>query len=65
MTQRQARNILRTKYPQAEIFRPNSKCGLCNKGKIAVVFEPQGKVYSYMAQNYSEVLERLGCIEKN
>lgn len=64
MTQRQATEILRTKYPQAEIYRPNDKCGLCKKGKIAVIFEPHGKVYSYMAQSYSEVLERLGCTEK-
>ena len=62
MTQRQATGILRKRYPQAEIYRPNEKNGLCNKGKIAVVFEPQGKVYSYVAQNYKEVLERLDCM---
>lgn len=61
MTHKEATRILKEKYPQAEIYRPSKKCGLCNKGSIAVVFEPNGKVYSYMATNYKTVLERLGC----
>lgn len=61
MTNKQATEILRRKYPYAEIYRASDKNALCKKGSIAVVFSPYGKVYSYMAQNYSEVLERLGC----
>ena len=61
MTHKQATRILKQKFPEAEIFRPSDKCGLCTKGKIAVVFQPNGKIYSYMATNYKTVLERLGC----
>lgn len=61
MTHKQATEILRKKYPKAEIIRPSSKSGLCKKGSIAVIFEPQGKVYNYLAGSYAEVLERLGC----
>lgn len=61
MTHKKATEILKSKYPDAEIYRPSEHCGLCNKGSIAVVFEPLGKVYRYSASTYSEVLERLGC----
>lgn len=63
MTNKQATAILQRKYPDARIYRASDKCALCKKGSIAVVFSPQGKVYSYLAQNYREVLERLGCLE--
>ena len=55
---------MRRKYPEAKIYRASDKHALCRNGSIAVVFEPQGKVYSYVAQNYKEVLERLGCIKE-
>lgn len=61
MTHKQATEILKRKYPDAEIYRPNEHNGMCNKGQFAVVFQPLGKVYSYSACNYAEVLERLGC----
>lgn len=61
MTHKRATEILKRKYPKAEIYRPSKTCGLCKKGSIAVVFEPYGKVYSYQATNYKTVLERLGC----
>lgn len=64
MTNKQATEILRRKYPEAKIYRASDKHSLCRKGSIAVVFEPQGRVYSYVAQNYKEVLERLGCIKE-
>lgn len=64
MTNKQATEILRRKYPNASIHRPSEKCGYCKKGSIAVMFEPNGKVYSYMANNYANVLERLGCIRE-
>ena len=61
MTNKQATEILRKKYPEASIYRPNSHNGMCNKGSIAVTFQPLGKVYKFYACNYAEVLERLGC----
>lgn len=64
MTHKQATELLKSKYPNAEIYRPSDSCGLCKRGSIAVVFEPNGKVYSYMASNYKTVLERLGCLER-
>ena len=62
MTYKQATEILKKKYPEAEIYRPSEKCGLCRKGSIAVVFKPYGRTYSYLASNYAFVLERLGCM---
>jgi hypothetical protein len=64
MTKKDAEKVLRRKYPDAEIYRPSEKCGLCKKGSIAVIFEPGGKVYSYMVVSYGELLERLGLIER-
>lgn len=64
MTNKKATEILRRKYPEGQIYRPNEHCGLCKKGSIAVIFTPNGRTYSYMAQNYSEVLERLGCLKE-
>lgn len=64
MTHKRATELLQRKYPEAQIYRPSEHCALCRKGSIAVVFEPYGKVYSYLAQNYASVLERLGCIEE-
>ena len=61
MTHKQATEILKKKYPEAEIYRPSKTCGLCNKGSIAVVFKPYGKVYTFSATSYKTVLERLGC----
>lgn len=62
MTHKQATEILKRKYPEAEIYRPSKTCALCNKGSIAVVFNPGGRVYAYLANNYANVLERLGCM---
>lgn len=61
MTHKRATEILKRKYPEAEIYRPSEHCALCRKGSIAVIFSPQGKVYRFLANNYSDVLERLGC----
>lgn len=61
MTHKRATEILKKKYPEAEIYRPSAKCALCRKGSIAVVFTPNGRTYSYLANNYADVLERLGC----
>lgn len=60
MTHKQALTLIRTKYPQAEIYKPSDKCGLCKKGSIAVIFQPHGKVYSYCVNSYSALLETLG-----
>lgn len=61
MTHKRATEILKRKYPEAEIYRPSEHCTLCRKGSIAVIFSLQGKVYRFLANNYSDVLERLGC----
>ena len=62
MTHRQATELLKLKYPDAEIYKPSKTCALCKKGSIAVEFKPFGKVYSYRVKTYKELLERLGCI---
>lgn len=61
MTHKRATEILKSKYPEAEIYRPSEHCALCRKGSIAVTFKPNGKVYKFLANNYADVLERLGC----
>lgn len=64
MTHKRATELLQRKYPEAQIYRPSEHCGLCKKGSIAVMFKPNGKVYSYLASNYATVLEKLGCIKE-
>lgn len=59
MTEAQANKILRTKYPEATIYRRNSMGGTssCN---LAVTFKKEGKVYAYYASSYQQVLAKLG-----
>lgn len=59
MTNERANEILKTKYPEAEIYAPGTMGGVPN-GRIALTFDPNGKVYSYVAQNYAQVLNKLG-----
>lgn len=59
MTEKQANEILRTKYPEATIFRRNSMGGTSSSA-LAVTFYPNGKVYDYQASSYQQVLEKLG-----
>lgn len=59
MTEKRANEILRTKYPEATIFRRNSMGGT-SSSRLAVTFVPNGKVYDYAAASYQQVLEKLG-----
>lgn len=59
MTEKKANEIIRTKYPDATIFRRNSFGGT-NTTHLAVVFEPCGKVYDYYGLSYQQVLIKLG-----
>ena len=59
MTEAKANEILRTKYPEATIFRRNSFGGT-SSSEIAVVFKPNGRVYYYQASSYQVVLNKLG-----
>lgn len=62
MTEKRANEILHTKYPNGRIFRRNSMGGVTTSA-IAVEFNEYGKVYSYQAKSYQEVLDKLGfCI---
>lgn len=57
MTEKRANEILRTKYPEAEIVK---NMGGVATSRISVIFTPGGKVYSYLASSYQQVLEKLG-----
>lgn len=57
MTEKRANEILRTKYPEAEIVK--NMGGVAN-GRIAVIYQPGGKVYAYQASSYQQVLAKLG-----
>ena len=57
MTEKKVNDIFKTKYPDGEIRRPNSTS---EGSRYWVVFDKGGKVYSYNAQSYQELLERLG-----
>lgn len=59
MTEKQANEILRTKYPEATIFKRNSMGGTSSSA-LAVIFKAGGKVYDYQASSYQQVLEKLG-----
>lgn len=58
MTEKKANELLRTKYPEAEIVRQGRSSA--PKGKYFVTFQPLGKVYYYSAPNYSALLGKLG-----
>lgn len=58
MTNKQANEHMRTKYPNGNIALP-SKCS-APKGSFFVTFEPLGKVYYYRANNYDNLLGKLG-----
>lgn len=49
--------IVKSKYPQAEIFKHGEFAG--NKINVAVIFTPQSKAYKYNG-TYCEVLNKLG-----
>lgn len=57
MTEKRANEILRTKYPETEIVK---NMGGVATSRISVIFTPGGKVYSYLASSYQQVLEKLG-----
>ena len=57
MTEKRANEILRTKYPEAKIVK---NIGGVATSRISVIFTPGGKVYSYLAGSYQQVLEKLG-----
>ena len=57
MTEKRANEILRTKYPEAEIVK---NMGGVATSRISVIFTPGGKVYSYLVSSYQQVLEKLG-----
>ena len=59
MTEKRANEILRTKYPEATIFKRNSMGGT-SSSRLAVTFQPNGKVYDYSGSSYQQVLEKLG-----
>lgn len=59
MTEAKANEILRTKYPEATIFRRNS-IGGTTSSRLAITFKPNGKIYDYAATSYQQVLEKLG-----
>lgn len=57
MTNKQANEYFKTKYPEGIIETPAKSSA--PKGSYFVVFEPLGKVYYYRAQNYHELLGKL------
>ena len=57
MTFTEFKAIVKSKYPQAEVFKHGDFVG--NKINVAVVFTPQSKVYKYNG-TYCEVLNKLG-----
>lgn len=60
MTEKRANEILRTKYPEAELVKGQYFGGSCS-GRVCVVFHPGGKVYDYRGcSTYQQILGRLG-----
>ena len=57
MTERQANEIFRSKYPEGEIVRKNASSA---GSRYFVVFKEGGKAYYYNAQSYQELLGRFG-----
>lgn len=57
MTFKRFEEIVKGKYPEAELFAHGEFSG--NKINVAIVFEPHGKVYKYNG-TYCSVLCRLG-----
>lgn len=57
MTFKRFEEIVKSKYPEAELFAHGEFSG--NKINVAIVFEPHGKVYKYNG-TYCEVLNRIG-----
>jgi hypothetical protein len=57
MTFRAFEQLVKAKYPEAEIFRHGEFAG--NKINVAIVFTPHTKVYKYNG-TYCDVLNRLG-----
>lgn len=59
MTENKANEIFRTKYPNGKIFKRNSMGGT-SSSTLAVIFNPNGKVYSYQSSSYAQLLSRFG-----
>lgn len=57
MTFKRFEEIVKQKYPKAQLFKHGEMAGNCIN--VAVVFEPNTKVYQYNG-NYCEVLNKLG-----
>lgn len=56
MTFTEFSRIVKAKYPEAELFKHGEMAG--NKINVAVIFNPDGKVYQYNG-TYCEVLNKL------
>uniref|UniRef100_A0AAU8B9D3 Uncharacterized protein n=1 Tax=Dulem virus 39 TaxID=3145757 RepID=A0AAU8B9D3_9CAUD len=59
MTIKQANDIFRSKYPDGKIEQRGCM-SKTNKVSINVTYQKGGKVYYYNAQNYVELLNRMG-----
>ena len=57
MTFAEFEKIIKTKHPQAQVFKHGEFAG--NSINVAIVFAPSGKVYQYNG-TYCEVLNKLG-----
>ena len=57
MTFKRFEEIVKSKYPEAELFSHGEFAG--NKINVAIIYEPYGKVYKYNG-TYCEVLNRIG-----
>ena len=56
MTEERANEIFKTKYPEGEIRRKYSTSA---GNKYWVTFNPNGRVYSYSATSYAELLRKF------
>ena len=60
MTFKRFEEIVKSKYPEAEVFSHGEfERGVRSKINVTVIFEPHGKCYHYNG-TYCEVLNRLG-----
>lgn len=57
MTFARFEELVKEKHPEAELFKHGEFAG--NKINVAIIFNPNGKVYKYNG-TYCEVLNRLG-----
>ena len=60
MTFKRFEEIVKTKYPEAEIFQHGEfERGVKSKINVTIVFNPNSKCYTYNG-SYCEVLRRIG-----